>query len=110
MSDKLKEQLDTLRQLRELGFLTEAEFDAERRKVVDAVMGRSGGESTLSGATVAASSVAASPGDDTGLSGPTTVGDALPTKLGSYRVLELVGAGGMGTATQAAGNAGVYCE
>ncbi len=50
MSESLKAKLAKLQELLELGYLTQEEFDAERRQVVDEMMGRTGG-GALSGAT-----------------------------------------------------------
>ena len=97
MSDDLKAKLSKLRELHELGLLTQAELDAKRLQLVDDALGSSAPADALSGPT--RRGPPSEPEDP--LSGPTQAGPPLPERLGNYRILGVIGAGGMGTVVRA---------
>ena len=97
MSDDLKAKLSKLRELHELGLLTQAELDAKRLQLVDDALGSSAPADALSGPT--RRGPPSEPADP--LSGPTQAGPPLPERLGNYRILGVIGAGGMGTVVRA---------
>ena len=105
MSGDLKAKLAQLKELHELGLLTETAYQQQQAALLSAAMGTTplpAGPSPLSGATrVESSSPAPTPANP--LSGATTVDASagLPSRLGNYRVLGLIGAGGMGTVVRA---------
>ena len=105
MSADLKTKLSQLKELYELGLLTEDDFSEQKRALLAAAMGtaraapQSRPAELLSGST----EVAAAGSVDMLLAGPTAIEgpSALPSRLGSYRVLGVIGAGGMGTVVRA---------
>ncbi len=108
----VKEKLARLREFLELGVVTQEEFDEERRRLVDEAMGRTptpASPLSLGGATVAGTAATQMPGATpvgraaSPLAGATHIGTSttLPERLGSYRVLGVVGQGGMGTVVRA---------
>ena len=105
MSTDLKSKLAQLKELHELGLLTEAELAEQKRAALSAFMGTTpvpAGPSALGGATRVESS-APTPTPSDLLAGATSVDPTagLPSRLGNYRVLGIIGAGGMGTVVRA---------
>jgi len=104
MSTDLKAKLAQLKELHELGLLTEAAYQQQQQAVLSAAMGTPpvpAGPSALSGAPRVESSAAPAPASP--LAGNPSVDPAaeLPSRLGNYRVLGIIGAGGMGTVVRA---------
>ena len=103
MSAELKSKLAQLKELHEMGLLTDADFLEQKRSLLAAVMGTplappSG--PSLSDATSAGVPPSAPP---LLLAGATRADPSggLPSQLGNYRVLSRIGAGGMGTVVRA---------
>ena len=105
MSNDLKAKLGQLKELHELGLLTDAELAEQKRAALGAFMGSNPASSaaSLAGPTTVDSGSAAPPSAVHPLAGATTVDPAagLPSRLGNYRVLGIIGAGGMGTVVRA---------
>ncbi len=103
MSDELEARLSRLRQLLERGHITEADYLKQKDALLSAAMGTGPseiGREVLRGATHVGSPSEAS---SSPLAGPTSVDQSggFPAQIGSYRILGLIGAGGMGTVLRA---------
>jgi len=103
LSDELKSKLTQLKELHESGLLTDAELAEHKRATIANIMattpaGRNGPATPLAGATTVQAENPPPP-----VAGATTVSPAeqIPERLGSYRVLGVLGAGGMGTVLRA---------
>jgi len=103
MSSDLASQLRELKALADEGLLTPEEFASEKAALLAARRGTtppSPTNSPLAGAITANAAAQPTPTPSASpLHGATTV--ELPTRLGNYQVLGLVGVGGMGTVVRA---------
>ena len=105
MSSELEAKLSQLKRLHELGLLTEAELTEQKRSAIAVFMGSTppSTASLLGGATTVDSRSSAPQSSTDPLARATTVDPSagLPSRLGNYRVLGIIGAGGMGTVVRA---------
>ena len=107
MPADLKTKLAQLKELHELGLMTDADFVEQKRAALNAFMGSPTAEvasaaNSLGGPTRVGPSAAAG-GATPPLAGETRADplSGLPARLGSYAVLDIIGAGGMGTVVRA---------
>ena len=107
MSSELEAKLAQLKRLHELGLLTDAAYQQQQTALLSSAMGTTPvapSAPSLSGATMVGTAPAVSAPAPAGpLAGPTTVDPTagLPSRLGNYRVLGLIGTGGMATVVRA---------
>ncbi len=106
MAEELRAKLTQLKELVDHGLLTEEEFQAQKAALLAAAMGTTPVPSAapLAGRTAVGSGAEASSDPGGGeLSGATKVNPSrgLPDQVGNYRILGVIGAGGMGTVVRA---------
>lgn len=121
MSDDLKAKLTKLKEFRDLGLIEEHEYAAEKKALLAAAMGTTPAAPSAPSLSGATRVKAPASGPSGALSGGTSVGGmptpsqvsplagatavdpsgGLPSRLGNYRVLGMIGAGGMGTVVRA---------
>ena len=118
MSSDLEAKLGQLKRLKELDLLTDEEFGEQKRAILGAFMGTTPASPSLSGSTQVQGATPAggeafgggrsvvglnTPASGPSLGGSTTVNPSggLPERLGNYRVLGLIGSGGMGKVVRA---------
>ena len=90
MSDPTQLLAD-LNALREMGLVSDEEYQLRKQQVLEAHSDNSTGEPTLSGATTIDPAASRATLPDRLSSGSTTLDPHLPTRVGKYDLLEVVG-------------------